>query len=34
MMVQRPQIKAKHPAFLGEESAEPVRRALDEDVAA
>ncbi|MGD8277015.1 MAG: BrxA/BrxB family bacilliredoxin [Gemmatimonadota bacterium] len=34
MMVQRPQIKAKHPAFLGEEIAEAVRRALDEHVAA
>jgi putative YphP/YqiW family bacilliredoxin len=34
MMVQRPQIKSKHPAHLGEEIAEAVRRALDEVVAA
>jgi len=34
MMIQRPQIKAHHPAFLGDELAEAVRRALGEDVAA
>jgi len=34
LMVQRPQIKAQHPAFLGEEIAEAVRQALGEDVAA
>jgi len=34
LMVQRPQIKSKHPTFLGEEIAEAVRRALDEEVSA
>jgi putative YphP/YqiW family bacilliredoxin len=34
LMVQRPQIKSKHPALLGEEIADAVRRALEEDVVA